>query len=331
MSGASVKPPQDIGIILSYRCASGCSHCLYNCGPRWPKDAMTLADLRQAFEVVASWGQGRQVHLTGGEPFLFFDLMLEGTRVAAELGVTVYAETSAAWCVDEATVGDRFRALQEAGMAAVLISCSPYHAEKIPPIRTITAVRAALKVWGPRGVIIYQPAYLKVIQQFGLEHPTALSRYEELMGMEEAGRLLWGGYGIIAGGRAGYRLGHLVALRPAEVFAEDDCAADILIAPHSHMDLYGNYVPGFCGGLTVADWRYEDPLRRPFAHELVELLIEQGPYGLFQMARERYDYRPLPAGYAGKCHLCVDVRWHLVRVKGDDYPELRPLGFYENV
>jgi hypothetical protein len=63
----------------------------------------------------------------------------------------------------------------------------------------------------------------------------------------------------------------------------------------------------------------------------VELLIERGPYGLFELAQGRYDYRPLPGGYAGKCHLCVDVRWHLVRIKGDDYPELRPGGFYENI
>jgi hypothetical protein len=37
----------------------------------------------------------------------------------------------------------------------------------------------------------------------------------------------------------------------------------------------------------------------------------------------------LPDGYAGKCHLCVDVRRHLVRRGG--FPELRPAAFYENI
>lgn len=36
----------------------------------------------------------------------------------------------------------------------------------------------------------------------------------------------------------------------------------------------------------------------------------------------------LPQGYAGKYHLCVDVRIHLV--KTGDFAELRPLGFYED-
>jgi hypothetical protein len=293
-------------------------------------EAMSTEMLRQALETLAGWPNPPQVHLTGGEPFIFFDLLLEGTRIAADLGLTVYVETGAAWCVDEAKTRDRFATLQEAGLAAVLISCSPFHAEKVPPARTMRAVRAALNVFGSQGVIVYRSEFLGIVEQFSLERPTPLSRYEELVGSVEAGRLLWGGYGLISGGRAGYKLGHLVEPQPAEAFADENCIGSILFAHHSHMDLYGNYVPAFCGGLTAADWRYEDLLVRPYP-ELVELLIEHGPYGLFELAQRTYDYRPLPGGYAGKCHLCVDVRWHLVRVKGDDYPELRPVEFYENI
>jgi hypothetical protein len=325
-----IRPPRDVGIILTYRCHSGCRHCLYNCGPRWPNEFMSSDILRQALQTLSSWQRPPQVHLTGGEPFIFFDLLLEGTRMAAELGITVYAETGASWCTDDGTARERFAVLRDAGMAAVLISCSPFHAEKIPPERTLRAVRMALGVFGPRGVIVYLPEFLQVVQQFGLERPTPIDRYQELLGVQGASQLLWGGYGIISGGRAGYKLGHLTETQPAGAFAQENCAGNILYARHSHMDLYGNYIPAFCGGLTAADWRYEDPRERPYP-ELLELLIERGPFGLYEMAQNRYDYRPLPIGYAGKCHLCVDVRWHLVRVKGDDYPELRPAGFYENV
>jgi len=47
------------------------------------------------------------------------------------------------------------------------------------------------------------------------------------------------------------------------------------------------------------------------------------------MAQAKYEYRPLAEGYTGKCHLCVDVRRHLVNVGG--FAELRPRGFYENI
>ena len=290
---------------------------------------MTPGDLRGALGTLASWPHPPQVHLTGGEPFLFFELLLEGTRIATELGITAYVETSAAWCVSEERAAERFRELREAGLAAVLVSCSPFHAERIPPIRTLNAVRAALHVFGSRRTIVYLPEFLQLVQQFDLQRPTPLESYAEKFGAERARQILWGGYGIISGGRAGYKLGYLVAeLLAAEAFAGENCAGNILHAHHSHMDLYGNYIPAFCGGLTAADWRDKDPLKRPYP-ELLELLIERGPYGLFEMAERRYEYRPLPGGYAGKCHLCVDVRWHLVRVKGEDYPELRPVGFYE--
>ena len=79
--------PQDVGIILSYRCHSGCKHCLYNCGPHWEKEPMSAETLREALEAVTVWPRTPQVHLTGGEPFLFFDLLLEGARIATELPV----------------------------------------------------------------------------------------------------------------------------------------------------------------------------------------------------------------------------------------------------
>ena len=134
---SAVRSPGDVGIILTYRCHSGCKHCLYNSGPGWGMEAISRETLRHALETLASWEPPPQVHLTGGEPFIFFDLLLEGTRLAAGLGITVYAETGASWCTDDGAARDRFAALQEAGMAAVLISCSPFHAEKIPPVRTV--------------------------------------------------------------------------------------------------------------------------------------------------------------------------------------------------
>jgi hypothetical protein len=324
--------PQDIGIILSYRCQSGCKHCLYNCGPRWEKEAMSSHALRQALEAITIWPRTPQVHFTGGEPFLHFPLLLEGVRLANELGIPRYIETSASWCKDQDEVVERFVALQQAGLQAILISCSPFHAERIPPARTLRAVRAALDIFGGERVIVYLPDFLEIVQFFDVERATPLSRYEERFGAEGARRILWQGYGIISGGRSGYQLGHLMPRHAAASFADADCARDILYAHHSHFDLYGNFISGFCGGLAVGDWHELPQVLADFQEgrypPLIEVLIDRGPSGLFEMARERYGYEPLPDGYAGKCHLCVDVRRHLVET--GDFAELRPRGFYEN-
>jgi hypothetical protein len=171
-----------------------------------------------------------------------------------------------------------------------------------------------------------------VIQAFELDRPTPLSRYEEEFGPDGARRILWQGYGIISGGRSGYELGHVAPRYAAEAFAGMDCAVDILHAHHSHLDLYGNYVSGFCGGLSIGDWHHLPQLLADFDEgrypPLVQILVERGPYGLLELARGSYGYQPLPEGYAGKCHLCVDVRRHLATT--GDFAELRPPGFYAN-
>ncbi|NIS82989.1 MAG: radical SAM protein [Anaerolineales bacterium] len=325
--------PQDIGIILTYQCHSGCKHCLYNCGPRWEREPMSPQTLEEALDAVTLWSHPPQVHLTGGEPFLHFDLLLQGVQQAVVRRITCYVETSASWCTDEKEAVERFARLRDAGLQAVLISCSPFHAEKIPPARTLKAVQAALAIFGPRGVIVYQPEYLELIQRFDLDRPTPLTRYEEVFGDAALQRILWQGYGIISGGRSGYQLGRYVPRKPAESFRGMGCAGAILYAHHSHFDLYGNYISGFCGGLSVGSWRVLSQVLEDFQAgrypSLIEELVERGPHGLYEMAQRRFDYRPLSEGYAGKCHLCVDVRRHLV--EAEDFPELKPRGFYEHV
>lgn len=323
--------PDDIGVLLTYRCVSECAHCLYNCGPRHTA-VMTTDTLREALEALAVYPQRPQVHLTGGEPFLYYPLLLEGVRMASERGIWVYVETSAAWCTDEEEAAIRFAELREAGLQSVLISCSPFHAVRIPPERTLCAIRAAQQVLGADRVMVYQRAFMDLMRRFGETRPTPLVRYEETYGLDGAKRLLWDGYGIIPGGRAGYRLGYLVRRQPPEAFADQDCAWPLLYAQHSHMDLHGNFIPAFCGGLAVGDWHQLPQLLAEFqgAHypPLIALLAERGPYGLFGMAQERYGYRPLEEGYVGKCHLCVDVRRWLVTQT--DFPELCPAEFYDN-
>jgi hypothetical protein len=324
--------PSDLGLILSYKCQAACAHCLYNCSPEW-SDWMKPEHVREALEAMLIWEQQFQVHITGGEPFLNFPLLLHAARTATELGIPNYVETNAGWCVREELAEKRFIALREAGLGAVLISCSPFHAESIPLERTLLAIRKALEIFGRQGVIVYLPEWLQQLQTFDQGDTTPLEEYLKAYGPKQAGRMFWEGYGLISGGRSGYRLGHLIEGRPAADFQAESCQRDILYAHHSHFDLYGNYISGFCGGLTVGDWhdlpRLLDCFRSGDYPRLISILVEEGPYGLYTFAKETYGYQPLEQGFAGKCHLCVDVRRHLVRQ--GDFPELEPREFYERI
>jgi len=322
--------PFDLGLILSYQCQSACAHCLYTCGPRrhgW----MALEEMRRAFQVIKAWGAPGQMHLTGGEPFLNYPLLLEAVRAAADLGIPLYVETNAGWCVEPENVLRRFEELRHAGLCALQVSCSPFHAVSIPLKRTLLAIQAGQAVFGSQGVMVYLPQWIEHVASFGMNELVPLERYIQAYGAQRAGEMFWQGYGLIPGGRCGYDLGYLATLRPAADFAGEDCRLELLHAPHSHFDLFGNFIPSFCGGLSLGDWhnlpRVLEDCRSGRIPPLLRTLVDEGPHGLYCQARRWHGYEPLAQGYAGKCHLCVDVRRCLALL--GDYAELQPMDFYD--
>jgi hypothetical protein len=278
------------------------------------------------------WDHPYQVHLTGGEPFLKPDLLLHAVETASRLSIPRYVETNAGWCIRESLVEDRFRDLRNAGLDSILISCSPYHAEMIPPERTNLAIRKAIEIFGPQRVIVYLPEYLALISGIASDNTIPLEAYKESFGLAQATHILWEGYGIISGGRSGYCLADYSGHHPAESFRGLSCMGEILYAHHSHFDLYGHFISGFCGGLTVGSWHELPVLLDRFEGAvypaLIRILIESGPYGLMRLAESGYGYAKKPIGYAGKCHLCVDVRRHLIR--SSHFGELEPASFYDH-
>lgn len=322
--------PDDIGLIISYECQSGCSHCLYNCGPSW-RDWITKNDIKIALNAMKTWKHQYQVHITGGEPFLNFNLLLSTVKTAVEMDISCFVETNAGWCIQESLVVQRFKQLKDAGLSGIIVSCSPFHAEKIPPIYTFTAINIAYRIFGPHRTMIYRPEWMKIISRYGLNTTIPLDHYIKHLGINKAGKLFWNGYGLISGGRSGYRLGYLTDKQPANYFCNKNCTEDILFASHSHFDLYGNYISGFCAGLSIGDW-HEFPdllgeLRSSHLPQIVNLLVEGGPYKLFEFASSNFNYIENKDGYVGKCHLCVDIRKYLST--WGTFTELSPSSFYE--
>lgn len=323
--------PNDLGLILSYSCQSACAHCVYACGgvaETW----MTPGEVDCALDALQHWEHPFQLHLSGGEPFLNFPLLLHAVEAAAERRIPVYSETNAGWCVRPDLVRERFRALRQAGMGMILISCSPFHAETIPPARTALAASIAAEIFGEQQVVIFQGQWFPYLRQFGLDCSTALEDYIEAYGERQTGELFWNGYGLLGGGRAGITLGHLTARLPAGAFAGLNCRQELLFASHSHFDSYGNLVPGFCGGLRLGSWRQLEKLEARCAagdlDPLIRLLHDGGPYALQQHPLAT-DLRLAEEGYVDKCHLCVDLRRQLFNRAS--LAELSPAGFYQRI
>jgi hypothetical protein len=132
-------------------------------------------------------------------------------------------------------------------------------------------------------------------------------------------------------GRAAYKLAHLYKKYPAEKFFDQACREELTRDWHVHIDNYCNYVPGYCGGISLGDARNLDSLReieldgKPILEALATDLEK-----LYELGVREFGYKELSDGYVSKCHLCVDLRKCLAK-QTDEFEELRPREFYHRL
>lgn len=133
-------------------------------------------------------------------------------------------------------------------------------------------------------------------------------------------------------GRAALRLKHLYPKYPADFFVKESCRPPFLRDWHNHFDNYGNILPGYCGGISLGNWRTLDRLLHEGidldSHPVLKFLINQDFKGLLQFSKE-LGYKESSAGYISKCDLCVDIRRQLLAMK--EFDELKPKEFYSHL
>jgi hypothetical protein len=334
VSVLKIPPFSSLGLILSYQCSNECRHCLYACSPAWKDwmDPETLDRILSGVERHSGFLTG--IHLSGGEPFLRPDLLASAVKAVSKRNLPIdYAETNAFWCRDDARTEDVLAGLKDAGLPAILVSSSPFHSEFTPIDRVERAVRAGRKVFGAEGVLLHTEFFYEQLGTADPKYPIPFEDYLEAVGMDRAAFFLSDRYGLIPNGRAAVDLAPLFEQKPASAFFGTACRTELSNPHHAHIDCYGNTITGLCAGISVGDGRDLDSLfagidleGRPF----LRMMAEEGVEGLFGYAVRETGYREEPDGYIAKCHLCLDLRRHLVR-SGHGFSELAPLEFYERL
>jgi len=332
----NIPEPVSGGLMLGYRCNAACGHCMYACGPDWEEGWITPDDLEAVLSALAGRilpapGGARSVslnhglHITGGEPFLNFQLLCGAVEAAAGKGIpSLFVETNGFWCADDARAREKLALLKELGLRGVLISVNPFYLEYVPFERTERAVRLSRELFGDN-TMVYQMEYYRLFRELGVRGRVPfreyLSRIQDREGFLRQVE-------FFPMGRAPYFLeqtGMPYPLAPPDLLLDLPCAPPFLRRWHNHFDHLGNYIPGYCGGISLGDCRDLDRLlregvdarRRP----VLGFLGRGDLRGLLDFARERgYRGRDM---YYGKCHLCVDIRRHLSG-RGD-FEELTPL------
>jgi len=331
MAGATralqIKHLSSGGLITNYYCTSRCAHCLYCCSPLWEKRYIDETTARLNLEKIRALGCSA-VHVGGGEPCLDPQGLLRVLEVARDTGVRIdYVETNSSWYRDHDSAVAQLKELKARGLETLLVSISPFHNEYIPFQKVkgvIEACRAARLAAFP-----WVSDFYRELDAFDPAATHRLAEYRKRFGADYL-RKIPARYWIHFGGRALETF--------AGIFETCDSAAILSLerrgcrelqdVSHFHLDLFGNYIPGLCSGLAIR----RDDLGTPITAEkypLLARLYESGINGLFEVAREQ-GFEPAGA-YLSKCHLCLDIRRYLVLDRKLKFPELTPLGFYENL
>jgi MoaA/NifB/PqqE/SkfB family radical SAM enzyme len=273
-----------VHLLLTYQCNHQCDHC-FTWGSPWQEGTMTLKDVNNILQQAEEAGTVEWIFFEGGEPFLYYTVLLRGVQAAAARGFKVGIVSNAYWATAKEDALEWLKPM--AGLVGTIeISSDLYHwSEKISR-QSQNASAAAEELGIPLGVItIAQP--------------------EKSDALAPVGKLPEGESTVRYRGRASEKLIEQTGRIRSEQCRE--CPSEDLREPgRIHVDPLGNI--HVCQGLLIGNM-FERPLGEicasydPDAHPVVGPLLAGGPE---ELAR-RYDV-PHAGSYADACHFCYEVR-----------------------
>jgi hypothetical protein len=282
--------------LLTYMCNSECDHCFVYGSPR-VRGTFTLERLRQLLDEGARINTIEWIYFEGGEPFLFYPIMLEGIKMARERGFKVGIVTNSYFATEPEDIETWLKPISELGIDDFRVSNDPYHfdeAEDNPAARTH---KVAQKIGLP-------------VADIHLESPSVTTATAE---DANKGKPVIGG-DIMFRGRA---VEKLTADLPRRVWTEfTECPHEELEYPaRVHLDSFGNV--HICQGISMGNC-WEMPLSElvrsynAASHPICGPLVKGGPAAL---AREYGISRE--DEFVDACHFCYVVRKSLL----DRFPQ----------
>jgi hypothetical protein len=233
-------------------------------------------------------------------------------------------ETNSSWFRDAASAAGLLEELLDAGISMLLVSISPFHSEYVPFAR----VRGVMAACRSVGMAIF-PWVEGFIPDLEALDESATHSIEEHGGLGYL-RSLPSRYWINLSGRAVLTYREALPRTPlARLPQAGSGCAELTDTSHFHVDMDGNYVPGLCSGLGVALGDLAAPLD-PSRYPLITRLAFEGPTSFCEWAKAEHGFEPQES-YLNKCDLCLDIRRFLARLPGSSFPELVPVGFYEQL
>lgn len=280
-----------VHFLLTYTCTWECDHCFVYSSPE-AIGTFTITQISDILRELEKIGTVEWIYFEGGEPFLFYPVMLEGLRLAQKMGFKTGIVTNAYWATSEKDAELWLKPLCDLRVSDVSISVDSFHFDDEEDNEAIRAVAVAKRLGLPlNSICIERPVMVEAC-------PNDRGKGEPVVG------------GIVMfKGRAAEKLVEGLPKRPWKEFIE--CPHEDLEDPgRVHIDNYGNV--HLCQGLSMGNY-WETPISkliqnyRAESHPICQPLVKGGPAQL----ANKYGIQPNEE-YVDACHFCYSVRKSLI-------------------
>jgi hypothetical protein len=280
-----------IHILLTYQCTFECDHCFLYSGP-FAEGTMTLPQIRCVLDESRKIGSVKWIYFEGGEPFLYYPLLLEGVKLARNMGFQVGIVTNAYWAISEEDAELWLRPLHELGLDYLSISDDLFHYKEKDDNSAKRALTAAHKLGMQTSPICIQKPFVEALPGQGQDKGTPVI-----------------GGGAMFKGRAVEKLTIGLPRRPWHTLIQ--CPHEELQSPSRvHVDPHGHIHA--CQGISIGNM-WQSPLSEIIhgykvdSHPICAPITKGGPAAL----AKQYDVDH-EEEYIDECHFCYLVRRALI-------------------
>src|SRR5574341_417970 len=142
-------------ILLTYQCTYECDHC-FVWGSPWQTGTLTLKQIEQILQQAKEAGV-TSIYFEGGERFLYYAILVQAVRKAADMDFSVGIVSNAYWAISVADAEEWLRPF--AGrLSDLTVSSDLFHCSESLGERPQNALAAAKRLNIPTGMIsIAQP------------------------------------------------------------------------------------------------------------------------------------------------------------------------------
>ena len=284
-----------IHFLLTYKCIYECDHCFVYSSPQ-AEGTFTLEQINRVLDEAKKIRTVKWIYFEGGEPFLYFPILVEGTKSARQRGFKTGIVSNAYFATSEQDAVSWLAPLNNIGIDDLSISDDLFHNEGTDESNAKIAIRAAKKLGiKVSSISICEPEVKK-------EKPNR-KKGEPVVGGD-----------VMFKGRAADKLAKDLPRVSWNEFNE--CPYEELVNPERvHVDAFGHV--HICQGISMGNM-WETPLSELVKnynaeqHPICSLIVKGGPVKLTEDYGVDHE-----DSYIDACHLCFQTRKMLI----DRFPE----------